>query len=240
MLILVTTGIATEAVVVVVAVFEQAVSWGNEVTTESVSLGTLIVSFGMAEGELMTELGADDDDEMGDDSSELILVSLEQLSSEVAAGLGGIGLMVSLGMGTSEGSRGMAGGGLGIGLMVSFGIVDVMPECCSLGETSGGVASLGEKLLLVEETSEASLASNEIVLMVSFGSGGSGIGLMVNFTPSELVKTGQFVAPVATTGSGLALMCNLGIAGGFDDDDDEDEDDDDESSSLAIRLLWCE
>ena len=131
MLILVTTGIV-DAVVVVLVELVQAVSWGSEVTTESFSLGTLMVSFGMAEGELMTELGADeeDEDEMGDDSSELILVSLEQLSSEVAAGLGGIGLMVSFGMGTSEGSRGMAGGGLGIGLMVSFGIVDVMLECC--------------------------------------------------------------------------------------------------------------
>ena len=131
MLILVTTGIV-DAVVVVLVELVQAVSWGSEVTTESFSLGTLMVSFGIAEGELMTELGADeeDEDEMGDDSSELILVSLEQLSSEVAAGLGGIGLMVSFGMGTSEGSRGMAGGGLGIGLMVSFGIVDVMLECC--------------------------------------------------------------------------------------------------------------
>lgn len=135
MLILVTTGMAG-AVVVVVAV--QAVSWGSEVTTGSDSLGTLIVSLGMVAvpdaeaGEWMTEVGAEEDeeDEMGDDSSELILVSLEQLSSEVAAvGFGGIGLMVSFGMGTSEGSRGMAGGGLGIGLIVSFGIVDVMLEC---------------------------------------------------------------------------------------------------------------
>lgn len=211
---------ADDAVAVVVAELVQAVSWGSEVTTESFSLGTLIVSFGMAEGELMTELGADEEDEMGDDSSELILVSLEQLSSEVAAGLGGIGLMVSFGMGTSDGSRGMVGGGLGIGLMVSFGIVDVMPECCwSLGDAaSGGVTNLGEKLLLVEDTSEASFESSELVLMVSFGNGGSGMGLMVNLTPSELVSTGQLGTPEllelgTTVGSGLALMCSLGIAG---------------------------
>lgn len=227
MLILVTTGIAGEVVVVVVAV--QAVSWGSEVTTGSDSLGTLIVSLGMVAAE-----EEDDDDEMGDDSSELILVSLEQLSSEVAAaGFGGIGLMVSFGMGTSEGSRGMAGGGLGIGLMVSFGIVDVMPECWSLlGDASGGVTSLGEKLLLVEDTSEASLDSNELVLMVSLGRGGSGIGLMVSLTPSELVRTGWLAALFGTTaGSGFALMCSLGMAGGFEDCDE------DESSSLAIRLF---
>lgn len=235
MLILVTTGIA-ELAVVVEAV--QAVSWGSEVTTESFSLGTLIVSLGMAaEGEWMTEVSTDEDedDEMGDDSSELILVSLEQLSSEVAAaGFGGIGLMVNFGMGTSEGSRGMAGGGLGIGLIVSFGIVDVMLECWeSLGDTSGGVTSFGEKLLLVDETNEASFVSNELVLMVSLGRGGSGIGLMVNLTPSELVKTGQLAALFGTTvGSGFALMCSFGIAGGFEDCDEEDE-----SSSLANRLF---
>lgn len=227
MLILVTTGIAigvnAAAVVVVVAELEQAVSWGNDVTTESFSLGTLIVSFGMAEGELMTELGADEEDEIGDDSSELILVSLEQLSSEVAVGFGGIGLMVSFGIGTSDGSRGMAGGGLGIGLIVSFGIVDVMFECCWSLEgdaTSGGVTNLGEKLLLVEETKEASFESSELVLMVSFGNGGSGIGLMVNLTPSELVKTGQLGVLAlfelgTTVGSGFALMCSFGIAGGI-------------------------
>lgn len=232
MLILVTTGMAGE---VVVGVAVQAVSWGSEVTTGSDSLGTLIVSLGMVAaeaGEWMTEVGAeeDDEDEMGDDSSELILVSLEQLSSEVAAaGLGGIGLMVSFGMGTSEGSRGMAGGGLGIGLIVSFGIVDVMLECWSLGEASGGVTSLGEKLLLVDDTSEASLDSSELVLMVSLGRGGSGIGLMVNLTPSELVKTGTLFG--TTAGSGFALMCSFGIAGGFEDCDE------DESSSLAIRLF---
>lgn len=247
MLILVTTGIAIEAAgattdVVAVAVLVHAVSCGNEVTTESFSLGTLIVSFGIVEGEFMTELGADDEDEMGDDSSELILVSLEQLSSEVAAGFGGIGLMVNLGIGTSDGSRGMAGGGLGIGLIVSFGIVDVMLEFCwSLGDANcGGVTNLGEKLLLVEETNEASCESKELVLMVSFGNGGSGIGLMVNLTPSELVKTGQLGTPAlseigTTVGSGFALMCSFGIAGGFEDDEDE------ESSSLAAnRLLMCE
>lgn len=102
---------------------------GREVTTLSFSFGTLMVSLGTTEGEQMAELGADDDDdEIGEDSSELILVSLEQLSSE-ASGFGGIGLIVSLGIGTSAGSRGMTGGGLGMGLMVSFGIVDVMLEC---------------------------------------------------------------------------------------------------------------
>lgn len=234
MLILVTTGIATVGVVV------QAVSWGSEVTTESEpSLGTLIVSLGIAEGELMTD---DDEDEMGDDSSELILVSLEQLSSEVAVvGFGGIGLMVSFGMGTSEGLRGMAGGGFGIGLIVSFGIVELMLECWSFGdETSGGVINLGEKLLLVEDTNEASFESSELVLMVSFGRGGSGIGLMVSLTPSELVSTGQLGTLAllfgTTVGSGFALMCSFGIAGGFDDDDDDEE-----SSSLATtnRLLRC-
>lgn len=113
---------------VVVVVIEPEVICGKEVTTLSFSLGTLMVNLGTIEGELMAELGADEDDEMGEDSSELILVSLEQLSSE-AVGFGGIGLIVSLGIGTSDGSRGMAGGGLGMGLMVSFGIVDVMLEC---------------------------------------------------------------------------------------------------------------
>lgn len=223
MLILVTTGMAGEVVVVGVTV--QAVSWGSEVTTGSDSLGTLIVSLGM-----VAAAEEDEEDEMGDDSSELILVSLEQLSSEVAAaGLGGIGLMVSFGMGTSEGSRGMAGGGLGIGLIVSFGIVDVMLECWSLGDASGGVTSLGEKLLLVDDTREASLDSSELVLMVSLGRGGSGIGLMVSLTPSELVRTGTLLG--TTAGSGFALMCSFGIAGGFEDCDE------DESSSLAIRLF---
>lgn len=125
-----TTGIAVskfaDELVVVVVVPE--VICGKEVTTLSFSLGTLIVNLGTIEGEQIAELGADDDDEIGEDSSELILVSLEQLSSE-ASGFGGIGLIVSLGIGTSDGSRGMIGGGLGMGLMVSFGIVDVMLEC---------------------------------------------------------------------------------------------------------------
>lgn len=110
-------------------VMDPDVICGREVTTLSFSFGTLMVSLGTTEGEQMAELGADDDDdEIGEDSSELILVSLEQLSSE-ASGFGGIGLIVSLGIGTSAGSRGMTGGGLGMGLMVSFGIVDVMLEC---------------------------------------------------------------------------------------------------------------
>lgn len=131
MLSFVTTGIVESGrldELVVVVVIEPEVICGKEVTTLSFSLGTLMVSLGTIEGELMAELGADEDDEMGEDSSELILVSLEQLSSE-AFGFGGIGLIVSLGIGTSDGSRGMAGGGLGMGLMVSFGIVDVMLEC---------------------------------------------------------------------------------------------------------------
>lgn len=110
-------------------VMDPDVICGREVTTLSFSFGTLMVSLGTTEGEQMAELGADDDDdEIGEDSSELILVSLEQLSSE-ASGFGGIGLIVSLGIGTSAGSRGMTGGGLGMGLIVSFGIVDVMLEC---------------------------------------------------------------------------------------------------------------
>lgn len=110
-------------------VIDPDVICGREVTTLSFSFGTLMVSLGTTEGEQMAELGADDDDdEIGEDSSELILVSLEQLSSE-ASGFGGIGLIVSLGIGTSAGSRGMTGGGLGMGLIVSFGIVDVMLEC---------------------------------------------------------------------------------------------------------------
>lgn len=126
---LVTTGIDDADAFAPVDVLEPEESWGREVTTESPSLGTLIVNFGTTDGECMTELGAEEDDETGDDSSELILVSLEQLSSDGIVGFGGIGLMVSLGIGTSDGSRGMAGGGLGIGLMVSFGIVDVILEC---------------------------------------------------------------------------------------------------------------
>lgn len=110
-------------------VMDPDVICGRDVTTLSFSFGTLMVSLGTTEGEQMAELGADDDDdEIGEDSSELILVSLEQLSSE-ASGFGGIGLIVSFGIGTSAGSRGMTGGGLGMGLMVSFGIVDVMLEC---------------------------------------------------------------------------------------------------------------
>lgn len=73
-----------------------------------------------------------------------------------------------------------------------------------MGDASGGVTSLGEKLLLVDDTSEASLDSNELVLMVSLGRGGSGIGLMVNLTPSELVRTGTLFG--TTAGSGFALM----------------------------------
>lgn len=98
---------------------------------------------------------------------------------------------------------------------------------------------MGEKLLLVEDTNETSFVSSELVLMVSFGRGGSGIGLMVSLTPSELVSTGQLGTLAllfgTTVGSGFALMCSFGIAGGFDDDDDE------ESSSLATtnRLLRC-
>lgn len=125
---LVTTGITAGVAVVVVIALDPDVICGNDVTTLSFSLGTLMVNLGTTEGELMAELGADEDDEIGEDSSELILVSLEQLSSD-AAGFGGMGFIVSLGMGTSEGSRGMAGGGLGMGFMVSFGIVDVMLEC---------------------------------------------------------------------------------------------------------------
>lgn len=112
----------------VVVVIVPDVICGKEVTTLSFSLGTLIVNLGTIDGEQMAELGADDDDEIGEDSNELILFSLEQLSSE-ASGFGGIGLIVSLGIGTSDGSLGMVGGGLGMGLMVSFGIVDVMFEC---------------------------------------------------------------------------------------------------------------
>lgn len=125
-----TTGIVggVTADVLVVVVMEPDVICGNDVTTLSFSLGTLIVNLGTTEGEQIAEPGADDDDEIGEDSSELILVSLEQLSSE-ASGFGGIGLIVSFGIGTSDGSRGMTGAGLGMGLMVSFGIVDEMLEC---------------------------------------------------------------------------------------------------------------
>lgn len=123
-------GVWVVGVLVVVVVVDPPVICGRDVTTLSFSFGTLMVSLGTTEGELMAEPGADDDDddEIGEDSSELILVSLEQLSSE-ASGFGGIGLIVSFGIGTSDGSRGMTGGGLGIGLIVSFGIVDVMLEC---------------------------------------------------------------------------------------------------------------
>lgn len=97
------------------------------------------------------------------------------------------------------------------------------------------MTSFGEKLLLVDETTEASLVSSVLVLMVSFGSGGSGIGLIVNLTPSELVKTGpEFVLvplePGVGISSGIALMCIFGIEGELND----------VSSSLTSRLLWCE
>lgn len=47
--------------------------------------------------------------------------------------------------------------------------------------------------------------------MVSFGSGGSGMGLIVSFTPSELVSTGPDGVPDElelgdAAGSGIALM----------------------------------
>lgn len=48
--------------------------------------------------------------------------------------------------------------------------------------------------------------------MVSFGSGGSGMGLIVSLTPSELVSTGPEDVPDddpklgAAVGSGIALM----------------------------------
>lgn len=132
---LVTTGIDGVVVIVDAAdvrVLNVEVNCGREVITESPSFGTLMVSLGTTdgEGELMIE-AEDEDDEIGEDSNELILVSLEQLSSEeaAAAGFGGIGLIVSLGIGTSEGSRGTEGGGLGIGFIVSLGMVDVMLEC---------------------------------------------------------------------------------------------------------------
>lgn len=68
--------------------------------------------------------------------------------------------------------------------------------------------------------------------MVSFGRGGSGIGLMVSLTPSELVSTGPEDVPDDpelgdAVGSGIALMCSLGMAGGS-------------SSLVTNRLLWCE
>lgn len=99
------------------------------------------------------------------------------------------------------------------------------------------MTSFGEKLLLVDDTTDTSLLSKEFVLMVSLGSGGSGMGLIVSLTPSELVSTGPDVIPeplelgVALGGSCIALMCSFGIAGGAEDA---------ESSSLASRLLWCE
>lgn len=78
--------------------------------------GTLIVILNAVGGEVVTTAaaGADEieDDEMGDDSRELILISLELLLSSTDCFVGGrIGLMVSLGtVGVTEHSARMCNG----------------------------------------------------------------------------------------------------------------------------------
>lgn len=97
----------------------------------------------------------------------------------------------------------------------------------------------------MDETTAASLLSRELVFMVSFGNGGSGIGLIVSLTPSELVSTGplELLFPLelgtvaAAGGSGIALMCSFGIVGGVVV---VVEDVDSSSFVTTTRLLWCE
>lgn len=90
----------------------------------------------------------------------------------------------------------------------------------------------------MDETTDASLVSSELVLIVSLGKGGSGMGFIVSFTPSELVSTGPVALLVplelgADGGSGIALICSFGIGGGGAADDES-------SSFTTTRLLWCE
>uniref|UniRef100_A0A182U7H6 Uncharacterized protein n=1 Tax=Anopheles melas TaxID=34690 RepID=A0A182U7H6_9DIPT len=222
--------------------------------------GTLIVILSAVDGEVVTatDVGADEHDEMGDDSRELILVSLELLLSSPDCFAGGrIGLIVSFG--TVGGNSAVPALLLpsaeqfwvvsfgGIGLIVSFGIelelinsetAGAPPAptewCCSCSPeqpTTEG-SSLGEKLLLVEDTIETSLVSatvpRPVVLIVSFGSfGGSGSGLMVTLTPSKLVSTGEdprvadvlqfapadreLLIAVVVPSCWFVFMCNFGI-----------------------------
>ena len=99
--------------------------------------------------------------------------------------------------------------GFTIGLMVNFGIGGGSTVfCIGLIVSFGNTWSLLDE---VEDTTEESDGSREFVLIVSLGSGGSGIGLMVNLTPSLLVKTGV----VDTSGFGIALICSFNGLSGF-------------------------
>uniref|UniRef100_A0A182QKA3 Uncharacterized protein n=1 Tax=Anopheles farauti TaxID=69004 RepID=A0A182QKA3_9DIPT len=177
--------------------------------------GTLIVIFSACVcDEVVTETvaAADEieDDETGDDSRELILVSLELLLSSPDCFVGGrIGLIVSFGT---------------VGASVTIKPAPVPPPTPSTAA--------------FEQFGIGLIVSFGIELELIFGSfGGSGSGLIVSFTPSELVRTGagcplpeglQLLAPADVPGDkedaaidaipppscgGIVLMCSFGIGG---------------------------